>query len=88
MKSFFILDIIAVIPYSNFNPSLIPIRYFKIIKLPIYIEYCENIMIETFSYCLNPEKVQLVLKTNKLLFQLGIVSHFLACIWVHIGMKL
>lgn len=50
-KGEFIIDVIAVVPYSMFNPYLISFRYLKLIKFNKYLDYLQDYVFEFFLVC-------------------------------------
>ena len=53
LKGNFIIDVIAVIPYTMFNVYFIPLRYLKLIKFNIYLNYLQIYVFENFLVCFN-----------------------------------
>ena len=85
LKGNFVADVIAVIPYSAFNPYLLFFRYLKLLKFNTYLKYFEEFYAEILAYCLDIESIKIIMSMLKLLFQVIMVSHFFACFWVLIG---
>ena len=76
---------IAVIPYSTFNPYLLFLRYLKLLKFNTYLKYLEEFYGGFLAYCLDIESIKIIMSMLKLLFQVIMVSHFFACFWLLIG---
>ena len=85
LKGNFIIDVVAVIPYTMFNVYLIPLRYLKLIKFNMYLNYLQIYVFENFLVCFNQEQNKIVMSMLRLLIQVIVVSHFFACIWALIG---
>ena len=85
LKGNFLTDVIAVIPYSTFNPYMLFLRYLKLLKFNTYLKYLEEFYGEILAYCLDIESIKIIMSMLKLLFQVIMVSHFFACFWVLIG---
>ena len=79
-------DVIAVIPYSTFNPYLLFLRYLKLLKFNTYLKYFEEFYGGFLAYCLDIESIKIIMSMLKLLFQVIMVSHFFACFWLLIGL--
>ena len=84
VKGNFVVDLIAVVPYSIVYPPFMILRYLKLLKFNTYLMYFEEFVFEFFSY-LNPEQIKFLKDISRLIIQVIMVSHFFACLWVLIG---
>lgn len=68
IKGSFIVDVIAMFPYSVYKSELIFLRFIKIVNFNRYLGYFTNIMIEMLQYILENSQVKIVISIFKLLF--------------------
>ena len=55
IKSTFVIDLIAVLPYSNFQSDIIYLRYLKLINFDKYLGYMIDNLFELISSYMNVE---------------------------------
>jgi hypothetical protein len=82
----FIFDVVSIFPWSVYRPSWIFLRYLKIKKLLTYQKFIDEFLTDIGQNFLNIEQQKKVINAFRLLFQILFVSHFMANMWVYIGM--
>ena len=86
LKSTFIIDAIAVVPYVYMgHPEFLFLRYLKIIRITNYQKYFDDFLIEMMEPYTDNEKIKNLINMFDLIVLLSFVSHFCACIWIRIG---
>ena len=88
LKGSFITDCIAVFPYSVVKSQYIFLRYLKLIKFQTYLKYFEENLIELTQNFLSGDSIKILIQLFRLCFQIVMISHFFACLWVLLGMYL
>lgn len=72
----------SIIGYQNF----IFIRFIKFRKFGMYQNYIDEFITEIASNFLNIEQIKKLIKALRLVIQISFVSHFLANLWILIGL--
>ena len=85
LKGQFISDLIAVLPWSAINPSVVFLRYLKLRKFTVYQGYFDEFVAQLAKNSLNNEQIGKLIGAFNLFIKLAFVSHFLANVWVMIG---
>jgi len=82
----FMFDVVSTIPWSMVNSSYIFLRFLKIRKFFDYQKYFDEFLTELLQNIMNFEQIKGVINSFNLMFQIMFVSHFLANIWILLGM--
>ena len=67
LKGNFLIDVIAVIPYTILYPPLIPLRYLKLFKFNKYLEYFEIWFFDGFKSMIVQEMLNIIISMLRLL---------------------
>lgn len=81
-----IFDLISVLPWASIEPKYIYLRLLKIRKMIAYQKFFEEFINEIMQNVLNFEQIKVFINAIQLLLQIMFVSHFLANLWIYMGM--
>ena len=85
LKTSFITDFFALLPYYIIRKELIFLRYLKVFKFRLYRGYFDDFFIETMEHSMERQTMKKIIDIEDVIKMLAFASHITACIWMYIG---